>query len=111
MNSGRVVEAITDQSGGVIAGATVTITDVARGVSRPLMTDGAGEFNAPNLIPGTYTVRAEAKGFKATERQNVLVDVGQEVRVDLSLQPGEQTQTVAVTEALPMMIPEEFSSG
>ena len=111
VNSGRVLGAITDQTGGVIAGATVTITDVARGISRPLMTDSAGEFNAPNLIPGTYTVRAEAKGFKATERQNVLVDVGQEVRIDLSLQPGEQTQTVTVTEAPPMINTTNASLG
>ena len=46
---------------------------------------------ATNLIPGTYTVRAEAKGFQTLEHTNVLVEVGQNVRVDLVLQPGEQT--------------------
>src|SRR5580698_9170659 len=96
---GRLYGAITDQTGGALAGATVTVIDVARGDSRPLMTDAAGEYNAPNLLPGVYTVRAEAKGFGAVERQNIQVDVGGELRVDLTLQPGEQTQTVVVTEA------------
>ena len=111
VNSGRILGQITDQTGGLIAGASVTIVDVARGASRPLTTDSAGEFNAPNLIPGTYTVRAEAKGFKATERPNVLVDVGQEVRIDLSLQPGEQNLTITVTEALPMINTTNASLG
>ena len=103
LNFGRITGAITDQTGGAIVGATVTIVDVARGITRPLTTDTAGEYNAPGLTPGTYTVRAEAMGFRTIERQNVLVQVGGEVRVDLTLQPGEQTQTVTVTETLPML--------
>ena len=56
---------------------------------------------ANNLTPGTYTVRAEAKGFRTVEHSGVLVEVGQSVRVDLVLQPGEQTQTVTVTGEVP----------
>ena len=67
------------------------------------MTDQAGEYNAPTLIPGTYTVRVEAMGFKKLERQNVVIQVGQDVRVDVTVQPGEQTQTVTVTEAIPLV--------
>jgi hypothetical protein len=103
LNLGRIFGGITDQSGGAIVGATVVVTDVQRGISRTLTTDEAGEYSAPSVIPGTYTVRAEAMGFRAIERQNVTVAVGQDVRVDLSLQPGEQTQTVTVTETIPMI--------
>src|SRR6266481_1010196 len=102
-NFGRILGIVTDSSGGVVAGATVTIIDKDRGVARTLTTDDAGEYNAPTLIPGTYTVRVEAKGFKTTERQNVLLEVGKEVRVDLTVQPGEQVQTVTVTEAIPLV--------
>ncbi len=102
-SQGRITGTITDQSGGVVAGATVTVKDVQRGVSRTLTTGDSGEYNAPNLLPGTYAVRAEAKGFKATERQNILLEVGKEVRVDLSLQPGEIAQTITITEALPLV--------
>jgi hypothetical protein len=102
-NLGRVMGTVTDQSGGVVAGATVTVVDVDRGITRTLATDDAGEYNAPNLTPGNYTVRAEAKGFKRLERQSVDVGVGKEVRVDLTLQPGEQNQTVTVTESVPLV--------
>jgi hypothetical protein len=102
-NFGRILGTVTDQSGGVIAGATVTVLDVDRGVSRNLTTDDAGEYNAPNLVPGKYTIRAEAKGFKTVERQNIILEVGKEPRVDLSLQPGEQAQTVTVTESIPLV--------
>src|SRR5690242_1066056 len=102
-NFGRILGTVTDQSGGVISGATVTVIDKDRGVARTLTTDAAGEYNAPNLIPGTYMVRAEANGFKRLERQNVVLEVGKEVRVDLTVQPGEQNQSVTVTEAVPLV--------
>ncbi len=64
---------VTDASGGAVSGATVTVLDGARGISRTLTTDDAGEYNAPNLTPGNYTVRAEAKGFKRLERQSFML--------------------------------------
>ncbi len=102
-SSGRILGTVTDQSGGVIAGATVTVTDTQRGVSRSLTTDDAGEYSAPQLLPGTYKVRAESKGFSATERTDLLLETGKEVRVDFSLSPGQQTQTITVTEQLPVV--------
>src|SRR6202049_941348 len=100
---GRILGTVTDQTGAVVAGATVSIIDTQRGLARTLTTDQAGEYNAPTLIPGTYIVRVEAKGFKLLERQNVELGVGKDVRVDLTLQPGEQTQTITVTEAIPLV--------
>jgi hypothetical protein len=102
-SNGRILGTITDANGGAIAGATVTILDVQRGTSRPLTTDETGAYNAPNLTPGAYRVRAEFKGFKTTERQNVVLEVGQELRVDITLQPGEQAQTITVTEEVPLV--------
>jgi hypothetical protein len=102
-SAGRIVGTITDANGGSITGATVTILDVDRGTSRPLITDETGAFNAPNLLPGNYKVRAEFKGFKVIERQNIVLEVGQEIRVDLALQPGETSQTVTVTTEVPLV--------
>jgi hypothetical protein len=102
-SAGRILGSISDQSGAAIPGATLTIEDVQRGTSRTLTTDTAGAYNAPNLLPGTYKVRAEFKGFRTVERQNIALEVGQDIRVDLSLQPGEQTQTVTVTETIPLV--------
>ncbi len=100
---GSIIGAITDKSGGALAGATVTVNDTQRGVTRTLTTDQSGQYSAPNLTPGTYTVRAEYKGFQAFERQNILVQVGSQLRVDLSLSPGEQSQTITVTEEVPLV--------
>src|SRR5579863_764767 len=61
LNQGRIWGNIADQSGGVIAGVAVTVTDVSRGTTRTLATDSAGGFSAPSLAPSTYTVRVEFK--------------------------------------------------
>ncbi len=103
LNLGHIFGAVTDSGGGVVVGATVTVIDIARGISRPLVTDSAGEYSAPSLIPGLYTVRAEAKGFKTEEHSGITVGVGQDVRVDMVVQPGETTQTVTVTGDLPQI--------
>src|SRR3984893_18910014 len=100
---GRILGTVTDQSGGVISSATVTVLDKDRGISRNLTTDDAGVYNAPNLTAGNYTVRAESKGFKVYERQNIVVEVGREIRVDATLQPGDQNQTVTITESVPLV--------
>ena len=102
-NAGRILGAVTDQSGGAVVGATVTILDTQRNTTRTLTTDNAGEYSAPNLVPGTYTVRASVQGFRTAERSGVVLETSQELRVDLTLQPGEQTQKITVTEALPMV--------
>jgi hypothetical protein len=100
---GRILGTVSDQSGGVVSGAMVSVIDTERGVTRALVTDDAGAYNAPNLTAGNYTVRVEAKGFKRIERQGVALDVGREVRIDLTVQPGEQNQTVTVTESVPLV--------
>jgi hypothetical protein len=100
---GRILGNVHDSTGAVIVGAKVTITDVQRGVSRNLVTDSAGSFSAPGLTPGTYEVRVESEGFKAEQRQNILLEVGQDVRVDVGLQPGQTNQTVTVSSEIPLV--------
>jgi hypothetical protein len=97
LNSGSIAGGVTDQTGAVLPGAKVTVTDAERGVARGLVTDSAGQYTAPSLTPGQYNVRVELAGFKTAQQADVTVGVGQAVRVDLQLQPGEQTQTVTVT--------------
>ena len=103
LNLGSIAGTVTDASGGVIAGANVTVTDVERGVSRTLTTDSAGQYSATSLTPGSYSVRAEFTGFQTLNRTGISVGVGQAVRIDLAMQPGAQTQTVTVTEAVPLV--------
>ena len=99
--SARITGTVTDQTGGVIAGATVVVTDTSRGISRSLVTDASGEYNAPNLLPGSYSIRAESKGFKTEEHLGITLEVSQELRVDLTLQAGAQSEKITVTSELP----------
>src|ERR1700722_6013786 len=110
-NAGRISGTITDQTSGAVGGATVTVTDTQRGVTRTLTTDEAGVYLAPNLTPGNYSIRVESKGFKTIERQNVTLEIAQDIRVDLVLQPGEQNQTITVTESLPLVETTNASLG
>ena len=100
---GRILGQVTDPSGAVMAGVRVLVVDTERSVTRNLTTDAAGLYDASTLTPGTYAVRVEAPGFKTLERRNIELGVGKEVRVDLTPQPGEQQQTVTVTELAPLL--------
>jgi Carboxypeptidase regulatory-like domain/TonB dependent receptor-like, beta-barrel len=110
-NLGSIVGLVTDQTGAAVAGATVTILDVSRGVTRTLMTDSGGQYLATNLIPGQYTVSAQATGFQQFKRENITLLVGQEARVDVHLTLGEQTQTVTVTESVPNIVTTNATLG
>src|SRR6266568_3874061 len=102
-NFGRILGKVSDPSGAVLPGATISIIDTQRGLARSLTTGEAGQYNAPTLIPGTYTVRVEFPGFKTLDRQNVVVEVGKEILVDLTIEPGQQSETVTVNEAIPLV--------
>jgi len=102
-STGRITGSVTDTSGGNVSGATVVITDSQRGVKSNLSTDTDGAYVASSLLPGTYTVRVDAKGFKVFERQNILLEVGKDIRIDVVLQPGSTSETITVTEAVPMV--------
>ena len=97
VNQGKIGGTVTDQSGGAIPGAMVTVTDVERGVTRTLTTDASGAYSAPNLTPGSYTVHVDFMGFRPLDRKDIAIGVGQDVRIDATMQPGDQTQTVTVT--------------
>jgi hypothetical protein len=102
-NTGRILGTVSDSTGAAIKGATVTLTDVARGTTRVLTTDDAGAYTAPNLIPSTYKVRAEASGFKVVERTDIQLEVAKDVIIDVTLPPGDVSQTVLVSGGVPLL--------
>src|ERR1700722_4544238 len=95
-SQGRILGSVVDQSGAVVPGAHVTVTNTATGVGHSTKTNGAGNYAAADLDAGTYSVRVEAPGFKK-EESTVVVEVSREVRVDLKLQPGAINETIVVT--------------
>jgi hypothetical protein len=101
--TGRILGTVSDQSGAAVTGAAVVITDVQRGTTRAAATDNSGDYTVPEVQPGLYKVRAEARGFKIVERVNIVVEVAQDVRVDLSLPAGQVSETVVVTDEVPLV--------
>jgi hypothetical protein len=102
-NQGRILGSVTDPSGAVVSGASVTLTNTATGITRSLTTNSAGDYNAPNLEPGPYTVTAEASSFKRSQRTGLQLEVAKDVRIDFKLDPGATNETVTVSEEAPVV--------
>src|SRR5712664_4187450 len=92
---------VTDERGGPVPGATVSIKNVGTGVVREVSTNGDGFYSAPNLLPGTYEVRVTAPGFQTLVQKEINLTVGAQQALNLSLKVGQLNQTVEVSAALP----------
>jgi len=110
-DTGRILGVVTDPTGAIVAGATVTITEVQRGTTRSLITTQAGEYVAPDLLPGLYKVRVEAESFKTVERTGIQVAVASDSQIDFSLQTGQASETVTVTGQVPLINTTSASLG
>ena len=86
VTSGTILGTVTDSAGQVVSGADVTITEVAKDASRKFTTDESGDFNAPFLIPGTYSVTVERQGFKRHVSTGIVLQVDQKARLDVTLE-------------------------
>jgi hypothetical protein len=100
---GRILGTVTDSSGASVAGAKIQITNAGTGISRNSQSNEAGDFVAPNLEPGLYSVTFEAPGFKKVQRSGIRLEVGKDARIDVALAPGAVEQTVQVTEDVPLV--------
>jgi hypothetical protein len=94
---GTIVGTIGDQSGRVVPTATILITNLANGITRAVTTDAAGFYAAPNLLPGTYEVKASAAGFGANVMTDITLTVGAQQVVNLTLNVGQVSDKVQVT--------------
>lgn len=95
--TGTIVGTVKDANGGALSGATVTITDSAKGVViRTVTTNADGDFSVPNLSPSEYSVTVEAPNFKKSVKTGLKVDVGARRTVDIDLVAGNISETVTV---------------
>ena len=93
----RVLGEISDQTGAVLPGASVTVINDATGISRAVVTDDSGFYQAGSLQPGSYQIRAELPGFRTAVRQGIVLTVGTGLVLNLTLEVGEISDEVVVT--------------
>ena len=108
---GTLTGTVTDASGRAVAGATITITETSTGQVYTLNSSEGGDYTRPALPPGTYTVMAEAAGFRKTSQENVQVTAGSRVGIDLTLQVGSINQEVSVSAEAPLVQTESTELG
>jgi len=104
--SGTLVGNVKDASGAVVPNATVVVTEVNTNISKTGTTDNLGNYEIPNLLPGTYDVAVTAQGFKKFVQHGAPLDPRATLRVDSTLEVGA-TQTVVEVNAAPPVITTE----
>jgi hypothetical protein len=95
----------------VVPGATVTLTNVGTSEKQVQTTGETGLYSFVNLNPGEYRVAVEKPGFKRVNRENVVIQVQQTTRLDISMTVGQATETVTVSSDVPLLQAETSSLG
>jgi len=108
---GTITGTVADSTGAVVPGAAITITNDQTGESSTLRTSAAGDYTRPALLPGRYTVSAEAPGFRRASRNNVVVTAGSRVGVPFTMELGQMSETVSVTGQAPLVQDESVQLG
>src|SRR3982751_4197216 len=93
---GSLVGTVEDQTGAVIPSAAITATNTSTNQSYSDVSDSAGRYNILNVLPGTYSIKATASGFRALVQNDVTVTVNTVTRSDLKLQVGQIKEQVTV---------------
>jgi carboxypeptidase family protein/TonB-dependent receptor-like protein len=109
--TGDISGVVSDPSGALVPGVTVTLTNPATNAVRTALTNEAGLYVLRAIPPGVYNLKAELSGFRAVERKNIEVQVGSSNRIDVTLQIGEVNSIVEVSGGAPVLQTETASVG
>jgi carboxypeptidase family protein len=102
-SSGSFTGIVTDATGAVIPGATVTATDMDKGSVRTVTSGADGSYDIPLLPPGRYRITVEKQGFEKSVQSEVVLTVDAHLKMDVGLKPGEVTTEVNVTGGAPLL--------
>src|SRR5262245_45098605 len=102
-NTGVIEGTITDDQGGVMPGATVTLKNTDTGVERSTTSDAEGKYRFPALQPGRYSVLSSLQGFASAEIRDIVLTIGLDVRYDMRLKVQAVEETVTVTAESPLV--------
>jgi hypothetical protein len=109
--SAAIAGTVTDATGAVIPGATVTLINVERGSEQEGSTNEAGNYAYPDVIPGVYTIRVSSDGFETQEITDLQVAIGQRAAVNVELAVGQVTNVVTVEAAAVLLETESNAIG
>src|SRR5438445_3008192 len=98
-----IVGTVTDPSGAVMPNVNITVTNTETSWTRTITTNDSGQYVVPNIQIGRYNVKAEASGFKIAEQKDVVLSVGDRLRLDFQMKMGTSAETVTV-EANPIAV-------
>ncbi|MEK7830531.1 MAG: carboxypeptidase regulatory-like domain-containing protein, partial [Acidobacteriota bacterium] len=107
----QVTGRVSDQTGAVVQGAKVTITNQKTGLARDSVSNSEGNYTIPLLPPGEYRLAVKKEGFKPVVRPDVVLNVEQVARLDFMLETGAVTETVTITSETPLLNRETTSVG
>ena len=111
-NKGTIVGTVTDPGGAVVTGARITVTNVNTGSERNVTTGEDGTYVVPLLDVGVYKVTAQSQGFKDVSRENILVQIGDRLRLDIQLtQTAGTSEVVTITSEPPILQSESSDRG
>ena len=110
-NTGIISGRITDPSGAVVPSAQITVTQTDTNVNANSVSNSDGLFRIPSLTEGPYRVSVTANGFKKQLRDGLTLRIGENLDVELKLEVGAATESVSVTDALPLLDTQTSSTG
>lgn len=108
---GEITGEVKDQSGAMVPGAAISVSNTATNASRSTVANSSGLYSFPGLTPGMYQVTAKAAGFETVVKTNIELQVQQTARVDFTLAVGQATQTVEVAANAALLTTESATVG
>ena len=108
---GNIAGTVTDPSGAVVVGATVTATNVETGVKTTRPSNSTGFYEILQLLPGRYTLEAVAPGFKTFKREGITLQVEDRLTINVPLVLGQSTEVVSITAEAPLLRTQDAQTG
>jgi len=106
-----VVGRVTDSTGAVIPGVSMKVTNLDTNIAQIGKSNEVGDYTIPFLNPGRYNVEATMQGFQTYRHSEFTLEVGQTQRIDVALRVGEASDSVTITDTLPVLNTESGARG